>query len=427
MVRKVFRALSLGASAMVLTTMHAWAEPATNSPTLASAEAAADAPRDPEYVADYVVDKPAEEPAPKQGLWPDALQGAASDNLSPGEGAEQEVIKERFPNGSVKIERQVTQDAEGNYINHGSWMMWDERGNVVAQGQFDHDQREGTWQRWYRSVNEAGLLSKQPYQQFSGPFLSRATFKRGQLDGHWTIYDRQNRKVSEWQFADGKRHGKSTWWHANGRKMREATFIDGTLDGQLQEWSAEGVLRLNDTFQAGRKLAKRLKQYPDGKKKSEAVYLFAKEVVQTPDDWWNCKLLVTAPAGSDEKHGPFVSWHPNGQRQLEGAYEHGLQVGTFTWWRPNGQQQLQGSFVAGKQHGVWTWWYGNGQKQIQGEYANGNPTGKWSWWREDGKVARAADLTGGEGVVLDEPRTLGPPQAPRLSRPAPLPSRPVLR
>ena len=41
------------------------------------------------------------------------------------DGAEIEVIRERYPNRSVKIEREVTQDAEGNYVNHGSWKMWD--------------------------------------------------------------------------------------------------------------------------------------------------------------------------------------------------------------------------------------------------------------------------------------------------------------
>jgi hypothetical protein len=34
--------------------------------------------------------------------------------------SEMEVIRERFPNGSIRIEREVTQDADGNYINHGS-------------------------------------------------------------------------------------------------------------------------------------------------------------------------------------------------------------------------------------------------------------------------------------------------------------------
>ena len=58
-----------------------------------------------------------------------------------------ELIKERYPNGRVKIAREVTQDNHGNYINHGSWKMWDERGTLVAQGQYHEGQRTGLWNR----------------------------------------------------------------------------------------------------------------------------------------------------------------------------------------------------------------------------------------------------------------------------------------
>lgn len=405
----------------------AWSE-TTDAPRAVVGTAAQTSPvRTPQYVADYVVDTPSENPAEDKSLLPDSVQEGTVADAAEGEGEEVEVIRERFPNGAILIERAVTQDEAGNYINHGAWKLWDEHGNQLAQGQYDMNQREGTWLRWYRNPGEVGLLSKVPYQQFTGPFVSQATFKRGQLDGTWTIFDGKTRKISQWHFADGKRHGKSTWWYPNGRKMREATFIDGHLDGQLLEWAADASPRMNDTFQSGRKLATKVSHYPGGKKKSEGVYLFAKEVTQTPDDWWNCKLLVTAPAGSDEKHGHWTSWHSNGQKQLEGDYEHDQQVGKFVWWHSNGQQALEGSFVAGKQDGSWTWWYANGQKQIQGAYASGNPTGRWIWWREDGKVAQSADLSHGEGVAIDAPRPLSPTAAPRVGRPIPLPQAPITR
>src|SRR5690606_4804533 len=56
-----------------------------------------------------------------------------------------EVIRERYPNRTVKIEREVTQDADGNYVNHGTWKMWDEAGNLVAEGRYFNGQREGIW------------------------------------------------------------------------------------------------------------------------------------------------------------------------------------------------------------------------------------------------------------------------------------------
>ncbi len=328
-----------------------------------------------------------------------------------------EIIKERFPNGEVKIERQVTQDAAGNYLNHGPWKMWDERGNLVAQGDYERGNRTGTWVRWYRAVGEADLMNKIPYRQFVGPFVSQATFKDGKLDGTWTIYDGKMRKISQWAFVDGHRHGPSMWWYANGHTMREAHFRDGDLDGELVEWSPEGGVRVNETHQAGRKLAAKTTYHADGKKKTEDIYLFAKDVEQTPDDWWNCKLQVTVKSGHDEKHGASAAWHPGGQRQFEGLFEHDAQVGQFTWWHANGQKALEGRYLLGKQDGVWTWWHANGQKAIYGQYANGAPTGRWTWWKEDGRVAQSADLSNAEGVVIDAPRTLVPEAAQRIARP----------
>ncbi len=76
--------------------------------------------------------------------------------------SETEVIKERYPNGSVKIEREVTQDDDGNYVNHGMFKTFDERGNLTAQGEYRNGKRQGTWIRWYRSVAEAILLAQAP-------------------------------------------------------------------------------------------------------------------------------------------------------------------------------------------------------------------------------------------------------------------------
>jgi antitoxin component YwqK of YwqJK toxin-antitoxin module len=355
--------------------------------------------------------------------WPPLVTAAladASDAASTGE-QQSEVIKERFADGKVKIERETTQDAAGNYLNHGSWKMWDQRGNLVAQGQYRYGDRTGTWVRWYRSVKEAPLMGTTPYKEFAGPFVSQATFQNGQLNGYWTIYDGKLHKISQWRFVDGKRHGLSIWWHPGGRKMREIEFRDGDIDGHLVEWSPEGAAVTKETYQAGRKLAQKTSHYKDGKaKKSQGMYLFAKDAEKTSDDWWNCKLVATTKAGRDERHGPSTSWHASGQRQLEGTYEHDLQVGLFTWWHANGQKSLEGRYDQGKQDGRWTWWYGNGQKSIQGGYAKGNPTGRWTWWGEDGRVAQSADLSGSEGVVINTPPSKKQPNVlPQVRRPAP--------
>ncbi len=372
-----------------------------------------------EKSADYVVEVPADSAEDQDANEADDDGSSNGGQISQGtsDAPTSEVIKERFPNGSVKIQREVTQDAQGNYVNHGAWKMWDAQGHVMAQGEYQHGERNGTWIRWYKSVTEADLLQKAPYQQFVGPFISTATFKNGQLDGAWTIYDSKKHRISHWEFTNGKRNGTSTWWSPSGHKSREIQFRDGDMDGQFVEWSPEGKPTLNQTYQAGRKLARKESHHAGGAKKSEGTYLFAKEIEQTPDDWWNLKAMTLTKTGKDEKHGPWQSFHANGQKQIEGTYEHDLQVGKFNWWHANGQKALEGSFEQGKQDGDWTWWYPSGQKSIHGEYAHGNPTGRWTWWKEDGKVAQSADLSHSDGVVIDMPN----PSVPNTTTPVPMP------
>jgi antitoxin component YwqK of YwqJK toxin-antitoxin module len=355
----------------------------------------------------------------------DATQSEQADEAG---SKEVEVVRERYPNRTIKIEREVTQDAQGNYINHGSWKMWDERGTLVAEGHFKNGERDGTWNRWYRG-GESDLLSKIPYQQFAAPFVSQAVFKNGKLDGKWTIYDSKQRKISEWEFTDGDRNGKSSWWFASGKKMREIDFDKGEINGEFNEWNVEGKQTIKDEYQHGRKLAMKTDYHNGGakQKKSEGMYLYAKEIVQTPDDWWNAKIAVYTKQGKDEKHGKWNSWYPSGQKQIEGAYQNDLQVGKFIWWFDNGQVALEGAYENGKQIGPWVWWHQNGLKATHGEYADGNPTGRWRWWDTNGRVNETADLSHSEGKVVETPNVPAPSAASKNEALLPKPATPRVR
>lgn len=313
-----------------------------------------------------------------------------------------DIIRERYPDGTVKIEREVTQDEKENYINHGMWKMFNQRGTVLAEGQYVNDKRDGTWVRFYQG-KESELFSSMPYKQFKGPFVSQATFKEGQLHGSWKIYDSSQHKISEFSMAEGQRDGKSTWWFANGQKMREIDYKEGAIDGQLLEWTPDKKLVTNSTYQSGRKLAAKVTKYKNGSPQTEGMYLHAELVLDTPDDWWNATVATSVSSGMDERHGPWKSWHPNGQEHVSGEYENDIPVGTFTWWYPTGQKALVGTYEGGQRHGFWDWWHKNGQKATYAEYRNDQPVGRWLWWNEDGKVAEIANLDEGTGQSFREP------------------------
>ncbi len=48
------------------------------------------------------------------------------------------------------------------------------------------------------------------------------------------------------------------------------------------------------------------------------------------------------------RHGPFKEWHPNGQRSVEGQYDHGKQVGRWTYWDENGKKTADRQYKDGQ-------------------------------------------------------------------------------
>jgi antitoxin component YwqK of YwqJK toxin-antitoxin module len=353
----------------------------------------------------------AEEDAPGQaGPAAEADEGAtadapgAADDSMPAEGEEGaatenggavvELIKERYPGGAVKVEREMTQDSEGNYVLQGAWRQFDEQGRLIVDGRYDRNQKVGVWRKFYRG-SDAPLLGTPPYKDFTGPFISQAHFHNGQIHGKWLMTDAKQRKVHDIEFCDGQRHGKATWYYPNGALMLQAQYEHGRVNGDVMKFAPDTSLIAQENYQAGRKLAPKTEYY-DGErtvKKLETTFLHGPLAVKTPDNWDACTLATFETRGTDERHGPFTAWHKNGLPAKQGEFRYNLPVGKITQWYDNGQKQMEGLYVDGRQEGVWTWWHANGQKAITGEYHDATAIGKWSWWAADGKVAQRADMS----------------------------------
>lgn len=354
------------------------------------------------------VEEASEEQEPKQLAPAPAEESPLQEDL--------EVIQERYPSRAVKIERQVIQDAEGNYSNHGLWTMWDEQGRKIGTGEFRNGERHGTWTRWY-APGQAELFKSMPFARFEGPFVSEATFLHGKLHGTWTIVDSQERMCCAWEFENGERHGKAIWWYPNGQKMREVDYRDGEMDGELREWALDSKLTVRHVYKDGRRRAIEVEEFSPGVKKIEAEYVYAREITSTTYDWWNAAIItkVLGKDGEDMRSGGWTSWFKSGQKQLEGRYENDRPVGKFTWWHPNGQKAIEGDYIDGKQAGKWSWWHINGQKQIVGEYEDGTQRGKWTWWSPEGKVAEVADFSAeSRPVERSAPMVSGLPRESRM-------------
>lgn len=332
-------------------------------------------------------------PPVEMSISPDPAQPAAPDTAS-ARTSEPEVVTERYPNGSIRIERQVALDAEGNYVNHGTYAEYAANGKLLRSGEYRHGKQNGKWLQYFED-GRGLLFSGKVEHQFVGPFVSEATFADGILHGSWTIKS-HNSKVLDWSFDRGIRSGRSTWWYPNGQKRLDVMYRNGMMDGELLEWNPEGKLIGRVPFIEGRRLVKKVEWFAPGQKSYEGYYLAAQEVVEPNYDWWNtaAKATPVAKIGRDQKHGAWTAWYANGKKRIEAQYERDVPVGKFTWWYENGQKQAEGEYEAGSKHGTWTTWHPNGLKESKCEYREGTLVGKWMRWDTSGKLAETHEFDG---------------------------------
>jgi len=314
-----------------------------------------------------------------------------------------EMVSQRYPDGSVKSQRWVVLDEQGNYVNHGLYKAFDQQGHLVGSGHYDYGIQSGVWTRYFLR-GQSNILTDHVDGKFKEPFISRVTLKDGKIDQGWTITDKDGRRILHWQFENGRRHGLSTWWYASGRKQAEVHFINGKMDGEFIVWTPAGKETVRGVYVEGRKVTPHVEHHAPGKKMAEGHYLEGPDFDAVSYDWWNGNV-ETVPATTRtgrQKHGVWRYWYANGRLKMTGEYREDLPVGKFTWWYENGQKQAEGRFADGQQAGVWVGWHLNGMKKYHGEYDYGTPTGLWMAWHQDGLKAEQRQYADGDAPLNEK-------------------------
>jgi antitoxin component YwqK of YwqJK toxin-antitoxin module len=326
-------------------------------------------------------------------------------NTEPAVMGEVEVVRERYNDGAIHIERQTTLDRDGNYVNHGAWKMFAPSGNVLAEGQYHFGKRVGLWTRWH-GANDSKLFSENPFKEFKAPFMSQVNFTDGVMDGEWIITDANDRKVCQISLKDGQRHGLAISWLPNGSTYRQGTYENGLPVGDLLEINKKtGKLERTATYSEGRKIVNKIEYYPGEKqKKAEAQYLSPVASQQSADEFWKAQLAKFTTEGKNLRHGVAKAWFPNGKLESEGTYQFGKKSGAFTFWHENGQVLATGEYRDDKAEGQWVWWHQNGQRSAFGRYENGQLIGEWRWWNEGGKLTKQHIYDGTESAANEQPQ-----------------------
>ena len=98
-----------------------------------------------------------------------------------------ECIEEYWPNGKLRLRREIVRNAAGEAIDNGLWTEWYDDGRKSYEAHYDH----------------------------------------------------------------GQKNGLVTRWHRNGRKHMEQHFLHGLRDGISRTWDQEGRLRKEEQHLAG--------------------------------------------------------------------------------------------------------------------------------------------------------------------------------
>lgn len=322
-----------------------------------------------------------------------------------------EVFVERFPDGTIKVEREVTLDPDGNYVNHGPWRQWNKAGKLLAEGSYHYGKKASIWTRWY-DRNDAKLLSQSPFRQFKAPFLSQASFEDGVMNGEWSIFDAQQNRCCQISITQGKRDGMTLFWLPDGTVLLQSMYEQGVPMGDvLQLDTKTGKLTESKKFLNGRQLITKKSMYKRSRQvQLEGNFLAPTSVQTSADSFSTFQFAKYEPQGEELRHGKWQEWYPNGQPKMSGQYNHDKKVGQFTYWHSNGQKAAEGQYLADKHEATWVWWHQNGQKSVTGSFQNGLLVDQWRWWAEDGKLTKQTMQDGTQTFEAIAQATVQPPK-----------------
>lgn len=296
-----------------------------------------------------------------------------------------ELLQQRYPDGKIQTERYVVEDEDGNLVSHGPYKEFDTTGAVIRHGNYAMGKLEGAWSQRV-SPAQVQALAGTIDAGFRAPFVSEATFVNGKLHGDWTVSDSVGNPVLMWQFENGKREGISTWFDSRHNAIREISYAAGMPHGPATQMISGQKAPSRADYDQGRVVQTNTTWHERGKKKSEEAVLVPSGRKLVSHDWWNSNVASQALEGEPLRHGPYVAWHPNGQKRMEGQFSLGQPTGEFQWWYDNGQPKMKGEYYEGQRIGHWVWWHSNGLRQFDGTYEAGTQVGQWSRWDESGKL-----------------------------------------
>ena len=246
--------------------------------------------------------------------------------------------------------------------------------NGARQATFDDRrlcERISTWSLDSLLHNETRIFSKEPYSKFKAPFQSTVEYVQGQMDGFWTISDKDGKTVSQIQSAKASEMVRQ-FGIVTGVPLWQSEYRDGILDGVFTEKDPNGKVVREIHYNSGRKMERKQEFHANKKLKTEFEQYGPIQSLRSPDDWNRNRLATYELDGDAIKSGIHTTFFDTGSIRSTATYREGKLDGRFESWYPNGQKEVSGLYELGVQEGQWDWWHPNGMKSSLVTYASGD-------------------------------------------------------
>src|SRR5687768_12566236 len=166
------------------------------------------------------------------------------------------VPPEKYPDGKVRVERQVAYYSDNHVEADGMYREFYPNGQLFVEGQYQRGRQHGEWTFYFDNgkINRKATYNNgQPDGAWDvfrpdGTLSAKRSFKNGIRDGEWITYDETGKKpLREEHYVNNKADGVWKVWFPSGKLKQQAGFKEGMRHGTTNEWneSGEKVIEIN--------------------------------------------------------------------------------------------------------------------------------------------------------------------------------------
>lgn len=127
--------------------------------------------------------------------------------------------------------------ADGEWVKHGAFTFYDDRGDILATGHYANGLESGPWVETYEDR-----------------CTGRGMYVEGQRSGAWQTFHPKGMPQDSGVYDRGLRTGLWLSYRRNGTKLREAEYRNGQENGRVVCFGPEGRVvnhELSGTYKNG--------------------------------------------------------------------------------------------------------------------------------------------------------------------------------